>query len=215
MTTKARDLHVSPLTCEDALSVDEFDSRRPLPADLHSSTDSTRRVHNSYTNGLRIVLIAAVLAVVGLAAQGQALADGGPARWDKPVLTVRVADEAAWAGTDVQAALAGWSPAMPLVLTDGPADITLAAPVAAESVEGATAYTTGEGSTITSCTVVPVTKYAGTDQTQTLTHEIGHCLGLAHNNGGADSVMYWIEGGQHWSTTVTPADVDAVRALYR
>jgi hypothetical protein len=105
---------------------------------------------------------------------------------------------------------------MPLVLTDSAdADVVLAAPVAAASIEGATAYTTGEGSTITSCTVVPVTKYAGTDQTQALTHEIGHCLGLAHNNGGADSVMYWIDGGSNWSTTVTATDLAAVRSLYR
>lgn len=196
----------------------EFDSRRPLHASSQVTGTTARTNLASLVARCTRWCTLAVLAVVAFtaAAQGQALADGGPARWDKPVLTVRVADVAAWAGTDVQAALAGWSPAMPLVLTEAAdADITLAAPVAAESVEGATAYTTGEGSTITSCTVVPVTKYAGTDQTQALTHEIGHCLGLAHNNGGADSVMYWIEGGHHWSTTVTATDVAAVKGMYR
>lgn len=40
-------------------------------------------------------------------------------------------------------------------------------------------------------------------------------LGLAHNNGGVDSVMYWIDGGANQPITVTATDLDAVRSLYR
>jgi hypothetical protein len=44
---------------------------------------------------------------------------------------------------------------------------------------------------------------------------VGHCLGLSHRNGGEASVMFWVEGHERWSATVTPADLDAVRALHR
>ena len=157
-----------------------------------------------------------LLAVAGFAAfaPGQALAEGAP-RWEAAVVTVHVADEAAWAGTDVQAALDAWSPALAMTLTDDPgADVTLTSARSA-GIEGATAYRDGEGSRITSCRVELAPKYAGTEQGATLAHELGHCLGLSHNNLGASSVMYWIEGGEHFSPTVTATDLENVRSLYR
>lgn len=215
MTTRARDLHVYPLTCGSHSGSDGFDSRHRLSSDLHRSNSSARRVRAVYAIARIVTVIAAVVGVVGFAAQGQAQAEG-PARWSKPVLTVHVADEAAWSGTDIAASLAQWSPALPLVLTDSAdADVVLAGSTDADSVEGATAYRDGEGSTITSCRVVLSSAYAGADNGATLTHELGHCLGLAHNNMGAASVMYWIEGGEHSSATVTDADLDAVRSLNR
>ena len=145
--------------------------------------------------------VAATVILTAVAAPGQALAEGKP-RWEAAVVTVHVADEAAWAGTDVQAALDAWSPALAMTLTDDPgADVTLTSARSA-GIEGATAYRDGEGSRITSCRVELAPKYAGTEQGATLAHELGHCLGLSHNNLGASSVMYWIEGGEHFSPTV-------------
>jgi hypothetical protein len=115
----------------------------------------------------------------------------------------------------VQAALGQWSPALAMTLTDSAdADVILTSATSA-GIEGATAYRDGEGSTITSCRVELAPKYAGTDETAVLAHELGHCLGLSHNNAGATSVMYWISGGEHFSPTVTAVDLAAVRALYR
>lgn len=50
MDTTTADLHKHGLTCENGTSIDEFDSRRPLPADLHRHRVADARVHNSYTN---------------------------------------------------------------------------------------------------------------------------------------------------------------------
>ena len=158
---------------------------------------------------------AAALVAFAVAAPGQALADGKP-RWETAMVTVYVADAQAWGGTDVQAALAQWSPALAMTITDDPnADVTLTSTHTRHDVEGATAYRQGEGSRITSCRVELVDRFAGSDQTDVLTHELGHCLGLSHNNGGASSVMYWIEGGEHFSPTVTATVLNNVRSLYR
>ena len=131
-----------------------------------------------------LVTLAVSAVAFAVAAPGQALAEGKP-RWEAAVVTVHVADEAAWAGTDVQAALDAWSPALAMTLTDDPgADVTLTSARSA-GIEGATAYRDGEGSRITSCRVELAPKYAGTEQGATLAHELGHCLGLSHNNLGA------------------------------
>lgn len=164
----------------------------------------------------RIALVVVAMAVLaGFAAQGQAAAETAP-RWERAMLTVHIADEAAWAGTDVAGVLEQWAPAMPLVLTDDPdADVVLAGHGPETGVEGATATREGSGSRITSCRVTLADRYVGADQGGVLAHELGHCLGLSHNNGGESSVMYWIEGGEHFSPTVTVADINNVEGMYR
>lgn len=147
----------------------------------------------------------------------------GPVRWDKPVLTVHVVDEAAWAGTDVQGALDQWSAAIAFALTDNSdADITLEAGNAGDALGGdsvaATATKATDGPVITHCRIGLDVARAGDDVEPLLAHELGHCLGLGHRSGAqGGSVMHWFaqdyQGG--WSDTVTPADVERVRALYR
>ncbi len=167
------------------------------------------------THTTRALVAVAALLLAGFAAQGQATAEGAP-RWERAMLTVHVADTAAWAGTDVAGALEQWAPAMAMVLTDNPnADVTLAGQGPEAGVEGATATREGQGSRITSCRVTLAARFVGTDEGAVLAHELGHCLGLSHNNGGESSVMYGIAGGPQFSSTVTPADLDTVRGLYR
>lgn len=146
-------------------------------------------------------------------------AQQGPARWDKPVLTVHVADEAAWAGTDVQGALDQWAPVFALVLTDdADADVVLDGPVATDVVAtdvGATATTETSGSRITGCRVGLAGSLRGADVTGILAHEVGHCLGLGHSVEGP-SVMYFSElGGSLLSSTVTAVDLTHVKEMYR
>ncbi|MFQ6170353.1 matrixin family metalloprotease [Oryzobacter sp. R7] len=139
----------------------------------------------------------------------------GPARWDKPALTVHVGDQDAWAGTDVAAAIDQWAAAFPMTLVDqADADVVLTTGPARTGDVGATARTATEGSTITGCRVDLPAKHAGKDMTDVLTHELGHCLGLGHLVDGP-AVMYWTELSDNLSPTVTKVDVAAVRALYR
>ena len=161
----------------------------------------------------QVFAVAAAAAVVGVGAAPST--EGSVARWDKPVLTVAVVDRDAWAGTDVDAALEQWSPAMPLILVDGPAaDIVLTTGPARTADVGATARTRVEGSTLVGCRIDLPAKRAGADMTDVLTHELGHCLGL-HHRIGVDSVMVSSELDDHLTDHVTDNDLDAVRRLYR
>lgn len=170
------------------------------------------------SRGARALLIMLLVGVVVVpAAQGQALAEG-PVRWQKPALTVHVADEAAWAQTDVAASLAGWSAVLPMTLTDDPgADIVLASGAAEHEAVGATAYAHAEGSRILSCRVDLAPRMVGRDATGILPHELGHCLGIGDDEfpTKGPSVMYWIEGAPQYSATPTAEDLSFLRAMYR
>lgn len=164
-------------------------------------------------------LLALFAALVTFAVASPSTAQQGPERWDKPVLTVHVADEAAWAGTDVEASLEQWSSVFPLVLTDdADADVVLDGPLATDVVAtdvGATATPQAEGSVLTGCRVALAPALHGQDVTGILTHELGHCLGLGHSIEGP-SVMFFSElGGSDLSPTVTDIDLAHVRNLYR
>lgn len=166
--------------------------------------------------GAHVVLGALVLAFFFAS---PSTAQQGPARWDKPVLTVHVADEAAWAKTDVQGALTQWAPVFALILTDdADADVTLSGPLATDVVAtdvGATATLETSGSRITGCRVGLAGSLRGSDVTGILTHELGHCLGLSHSIEGP-SVMFFSElGGSQLSSTVTAVDVAHAREMYR
>lgn len=171
--------------------------------------------------GMRVMMGSRALAVGGAIIAAIAVTpapvDGGPGVWASPTLTVRVADRAAWSGTDVEAALEQWAPAMRMTLTDGRADITLDAAPATGELVGATAYRDTEAGVIRSCRVDLSEDQGGRDMTAPLTHELGHCLGLRHTDVGSDvpTVMWRASYGPHFSPAVTPTDLDAVRALYR
>ena len=216
MNLHPADLHKHRVTCTFAGVSAAFKSRHSPHADLREGTYGPDRVHATYT--IRALVTLAV-ALVAFAVAAPSTAQAGPARWSKPVLTVHVADEAAWAGTDVAGALAQWSPALALVLTDDPAaDVTLGGPVASgvtASDVGATATTTTDGATITGCRIALAENLRGQDVTSILAHEVGHCLGLGHAVEGP-SVMFWTElGGDKLSPTVTATDLDNVRSMYR
>ena len=96
----------------------------PVMVDAVLSIEDQRFYQHGGFDPIRIVSAAMTNLKAGRAAQGAST--NGPVRWDKPVLTVHVADAAAWSGTDVEGALAQWAPAFALVLTDDvAADITL------------------------------------------------------------------------------------------
>lgn len=161
----------------------------------------------------------AAFALLGAVVPGDAAAvtrDSGI--WASPTLTVHVADEGAWSGTDVQSALAQWAPVMRMTVTDdADADVTLDTAPLADYI-GANTKRSTVGGVIRSCRVDLQPNIAGTDATHILAHEIGHCLGL-HDSTLADTheptVMYWMSAGNFSAERVTPADLDAVRALYR
>jgi hypothetical protein len=161
-----------------------------------------------------IAAAAAVLALAAVAAPGQAVAESRP-RWERAVVTVHVADTAAWSRTDVAGSLAGWSQVVPMVLTDDPgADVVLDSGATQDAAP--TAYPVVEGSRITSCRVTLPTRLAGTDATFVLPHELGHCLGLTHGErtGAGPSVMFWVAGGDSFSATPTAADLRVLRGVY-
>jgi len=164
-------------------------------------------------------LVAAAI-LSGVAAQGDTRTDG-PAVWASPVVTVGVVDVAAWDGVDVPAALAQWKDGpVRLVLTDdaASADVTLEVEQAGDMV-GATAYTDVRAGVITGCRVAINAKHLGRpDATRTLTHELGHCLGLDHSTLAETHeprAMYWQGGGSFSSATVTEGDLETLRGLYR
>ena len=160
-------------------------------------------------------LVAAAFAVAAPGQAGAVTTDSGV--WASPTLTVRVVDEAAWAGTDVAGALEQWAPAMRMTLTDGDADVTLDAAPATGELAGATAYRATVHGVIQSCRVDLSENLSGRDMTAVLTHELGHCLGLDHTAVGteAPTVMWRAAYGPHFSSTVTATDLDNVRNLHR
>lgn len=220
MTPRAADLHKHRVTCAFAYVSATFKSRHSPHADLRVSSNGPGRVRKSYTVRAVVTLLAALAT---FAVASPSTAQQGPVRWDKPVLTVHVADAAAWAGTDVQAALDEWAPAFRMTLTDSPdADVTLEVGNADDALGGdsvaATATKATDGSVITHCRVGLDVDRASTDVGPLLAHELGHCLGLGHRSGAeGGSVMHWFaqdfQGG--WSDTVTAADINRVKEMYR
>lgn len=87
MGTQAADLHEHPVTCVNGTVSDTFKSRHSPHADLRVSRGGPGRVHVTYTVRALLALVAA-LATFAIAAPSTA--QQGPARWDKPVLTVHV-----------------------------------------------------------------------------------------------------------------------------
>ena len=90
------------------------------------------------------------------------------------------------------------------------ADVTVVRELAQGRFGGQAAKTV-DGDRITGCSV---TLHPGRDSAVVMAHEFGHCLGLHHDNGHSDSLMFWVQGGDSGAAGVTHHDRTAQGALY-
>lgn len=170
-----------------------------------------------------LFLVAAVLLSIGVCTHSEPTFAVPLNSWGHVPLTVRCADDPSCdiARTQVDKVNGRLGFDM-LAYVDTPAadiDITINVPASAsEWVDRGGNFTlTGSDTTYHRCTVV--TSNTGTDEllAMVLHHELGHCLGLAHDDFTA-SIMYpeqsAVASGQY-PPRMTDADRDALRERYR
>ena len=128
----------------------------------------------------------------------------GPARWESTTVTI---------SPDLADAAAQWGDALTSVTVEEGAQIHAAPATTTDEGVGGEAHSTFTGGNyIQSCEVA-----VDADVTDAvLTHEVGHCLGLAHQSTGGPTNMHWwaadYQGG--WSDNVTNADLARLAELY-
>lgn len=141
-----------------------------------------------------------------------------PVRWSPEVGIVLDSDS--YQFEVANQALAAWSPALPKATsTSQDGNIHILLQDSNSPRVGGEAQLKVEDRWITGCTIVLRSDLLPELVLPTLTHEMGHCLGLDHNPAqmGA-SIMYYDMGGwktDQFSFEMTARDLHALKVLYR
>lgn len=145
-----------------------------------------------------------LLLIFGALAQASSGYDG-PQRWQSTTVTI---------SADLAPVSEHWGDTLTFEVVESGAQITTVPESFSDKGVGGEAQSTFEdGNYLASCTIALP---EGKTDPAILTHEFGHCLGLAHRSGVTESNMHWwagdVTGG--WSDSVTEGDLNELAELY-